>query len=218
MLLVGFFKLSSILVRALDNYLFYFKYLEFLRNFRFSSDEQPDNENSYYITTMDASLEHLKSGKVLASSDQDNDDRDISSPFDLGEAWLYNLHQDAYESDNPLLAQLFELIRLGNCRKLEEMIEEYEVERYDFNKRQNEPRAIDPELLCHPLCHCGKCSLLYKNLLQTEPMPRAVDLTTDEKLTCLHVACIYGRPKVVDILIGCGSNLEAKDAQVKVYY
>ncbi|XP_035710945.1 ankyrin repeat domain-containing protein 27 isoform X2 [Folsomia candida] len=184
--------------------------LEFLRNFRFSSTEST-NENTFYITTLEASLEHLKSGKVLRISDEN--DRDIGSPCDLGESWLYNLHQDAYESDNPQIAEMLQAIRLGKCDRLEQMIEEYEVKRYEFNKNQKEPK-IDSDSLCHPLCHCVKCLAVVQSAIKSEPMIPAVHLTTNEScLTLLHVACIYGRPKVVDILIGAGSKLEAKDSQ-----
>jgi hypothetical protein len=186
--------------------------LEFLRNFRFSSDSQPDNEDSFYIVTLEASLEHLKSGKVLGISEAE---KDIGSPSELGEAWLYALHQEAYESNNPRLAEMFELIRLGNCIKLEEMIEEYEVERYEHNKKLKQPKEIDATLFCHPLCHCVNCSALYQTVAEDPPIIPAVDLATEDGLTMLHVACIYGRPKVVDFLIGAGSNLEAEDKDVK---
>lgn len=162
--------------------------------------------------TLEASLEHLKSGKVPGISEGETD---FGAPSDLGEAWLYTLHKDICESNNATLTELFEAIRLADCQRLEELIELYENERHEYNRDLMQPILVDPESLCHPLCQCDKCSSLCQGKRNQSPLPAAVDLLTDEGLTMLHAACIYGRPKVVDFLIGAGSNLNAKDSQVR---
>ncbi|OXA45545.1 Ankyrin repeat domain-containing protein 27 [Folsomia candida] len=183
-----------------------FSHLQFLRNFRFSSTEEPTNEDTFYITTLEASLEYLKSGKVLRTSEEN----DPGSPC---ESWLYNLHHDAYESDNPQISEMFEAIRFGKCGRLEELIEEYEVQRFEFNKNRKDFPEIEADSLCHPLCQCVTCDAVFQSAVKWEPMIPAVQLISPNGLTLLHIACIYGRPKVVDILIGAGSKLEAEDSQ-----
>lgn len=205
--------------------------LDFLRHFRFSIEggQQPvkDNENSFYITTLEASLEHLRSGKVLGMNS--DSERDVGMPCDLGEAWLHSVHAKAMECTDTPLGEMFDVIRLGNCARLEELIEEYEMERRQQQmklKDMEHPsasrnRSIDFEGLCHPLCQCDCCvKIMIKTVKELERaeemeiMPSAVDLKTSEGLTMLHVACIYGRPKIVEWLIDVGADLEARDIDV----
>lgn len=188
--------------------------LEFLRLFRFSSEDQKDNENSFHIVTLEASLEHLKSGDILGVSDNE---RDVGTPCDLGEAWFHSFHQAAFEVMDSQLGEMFDAIRLGNCGRLEELVEEYEVERYEIIKEQSQPKVFDGSLLCHPLCNCEKCAKLCRPEKKDPGIVPAVNLTTDEGLTLLHVACIYGRPKIVDYLIGSGAFVDSQDSQVCNY-
>lgn len=208
--------------------------LDFLRHFRFSisteGGQQPvkDNENSFYITTLEASIEHLRSGKVLGMT-SDNE-RDVGMPCDLGEAWLHSVHAKAMECTDTPLGEMFDVIRLGNCARLEELIEEYETERQmQLEKIQemehpleSRNKSIDFEGLCHPLCQCENCVKIMMKVVkelekrdEMEIMVPAVDLRTCEGLTMLHVACIYGRPKIVEWLIEAGADLEAEDIDVR---
>ncbi|CAL8070905.1 unnamed protein product [Orchesella dallaii] len=183
--------------------------LEFLRHFRFSSEGLKDNENSFYVTTLEASLEHLRSGKVLGISESE---RDVGMPCDLGEAWLQSVHARAMEVVDSPLGEMFDVIRLGNVPRLEELIEDYEVERR--NQPQESPKkSIDLQGMCHPLCQCERCVKFMRKSVKKaeEKMPSASNLKTRDGLTMLHVACIYGRPKIVEFLIESGADLEAKD-------
>ncbi|ODM94578.1 Ankyrin repeat domain-containing protein 27 [Orchesella cincta] len=184
--------------------------LEFLRHFRFSSEGLKDNENSFYITTLEASLEHLRSGKVLGISENECD---VGMPCDLGEAWLQSVHARAMEVVDSPLGEMFDVIRLGNCPRLEELIDDYEAERR--NQPQESPRrSIDVQGLCHPLCQCERCVKFMRKSakkMEEEKMPPATCLKTRDGLTMLHVACIYGRPKIVEFLIEAGAQLEAQD-------
>jgi hypothetical protein len=190
--------------------------LEFLRHFRFSVIDGKDNENSFHIVTLEASLEHLRSGKVLGVSEAE---RDIGvMPSDLGEVWLHSVHQSAFESIDIRLGEMLDVIRIGNCQRLEELIEEYELERFEeSNIPEEENLGVDGNQLCHPLCNCDNCAALCQPVIKEPSMIPAVKLTTEDGLTLLHVSSIYGRPKVVDFLIGGGADVEAKDSQVRYF-
>jgi len=190
----------------------WFAHLEFLRQFRFSVVDEKD-ENSFYIVTLEASLEHLKSGKVLGVPESERDVGII--PSDLGEVWLHSLHQSALESDDPRLGELLEIIRQGNCERLEEALEEYERDRIEeFEALIEESIKIEQTQLCHPLCNCDKCVILCSPKPTEPKMTAAIKLRTEDGLTLLHVASIYGRPKMVDYLISCGADVDAADSQV----
>ena len=84
--------------------------LQYLRTFRFSADEQNDNENSFYIVTLEASLAHLKTGKVVGLAEGE---RDVGISCEVGDAWLLNRNNE--EPSDPRLAEMFSAIKLGMC-------------------------------------------------------------------------------------------------------
>lgn len=208
--------------------------LDFLQHFRFSTlGSLKDNENGFYITTLEASLEHLRSGKVLGMTS--DSERDVGMPCDLGEAWLHSVHAKAMECTDTPLGEMFDVIRLGNLARLEELIDQYETEREKQlqekarERREKEvahgqqKKRVEYQGLCHPLCHCANCVKIMvqtvKDLERAEEQEQmmmipAVELKTEEGLTMLHVACIYGRPKIVEWLIEQGADLEAQDIDV----
>ena len=193
----------------LDNWI---AQLQFLRYFRFSAHETPDNEYSFYIVTLEASIAHLNSGKISGLPESE---RDVGIPCEVGvgEYWLRCLFNSLDDGVDTPLGEMFTYIRQGNAAKLEEVLNSYEEQRK--NQENAVSKGFDESLLCHPLCNCPSCYLLTN----PEPEPKlkpVFQLKNEEGLTLLHVACIYGRPKIVDYLLSRGAPCDVEDHQVRL--
>jgi hypothetical protein len=172
--------------------------------------EEPDNENSFFIVTLEASLAHLNSGRISGLPESE---RDVGIPCEVGvgEYWLRCLFNSLDDGVDTPLAEMFACIRQGNANKLEELLNEYEDVRR--NQEMLSSKGFDESQLCHPLCDCPTC---YQ-LTNPEPKPKlnpVFELRNEEGLTLLHVACIYGRPKIVDFLLASGAPFDVEDHQV----
>jgi len=200
--------LYLIVKTPLDNWI---AQLQFLRHFRFSAQDTPDNEYSFYTVTLEASIAHLNSGKISGLPESE---RDVGIPCEVGvgEYWLRCLFNSMDDDGlSTPLGDMFTCIRLGNASKLEELVCEYEGMRR--NQEVVSSQGYDESKLCHPLCNCSKCRLVTNP--EPEPVMKPVfELKNEEGLTLLHVACIYGRPKIVDYLLAGQAPCDVEDYQV----
>lgn len=182
--------------------------LQYLKNFRFSVEDGNDNENTFLIATVEAALAHLKEGKVLGLA---AGERELTSPCENSDTSLYPLPDSFDESGDERVAEMFNCVRTGNSVRLEEIVLEYSNE---MNKQVFQTPVIDPSLLCHPLCDCEKCATMIAPVNETVVMTPVTELASESGMTLLHMACIYGRPKVVEYLISIGCPLEPTDMEV----
>jgi len=214
--------------------------LELIRSFRFSSyggqsDQmfescQKSDQESFLIATLEAAIEHMKSGQVMGLTEYE---RDIAMPSDLGEAWLHHVHQGVAES-LPFMSDMLDSIKNGDPIRLKNLIQAYEnTMKEESLQLINNNNEIEDSLLseenvslCHPLCDCESCKRVKKENNSQEIFNKQeetvakknlgpLDLKTNEDgLTLLHIACIYGQPKIVDLLTDIGAPLEAVDSMV----
>ncbi|CAG7667430.1 unnamed protein product, partial [Allacma fusca] len=115
------------------------------------------------------------------------------------------------EPSDSLMAEMFLAVKTGNSLRLEELIAEYEAAR---KMQKVEVIKVDPSLLCHPLCDCERCSTLVTPEPAEPIMIPVTELATEDGSTLLHMACIFGRPKIVDFLVSIGVSMEVTDSQV----
>lgn len=145
--------------------------LYFLKEFQFylSTFE----ENKFYITTLEAAIEYIKSGIVL--SDHISDNKNI-------------------------LCYFFEQIRLGNLSEVKVILDK------NASNVEFESKTID---LCHPLCSCDKCENLLLQI--TTNVSLSMCSTNEKGQSALHIACMYGKPKIVELLLKYELNLNRTD-------
>ncbi|KAF2364986.1 Ankyrin repeat [Trinorchestia longiramus] len=66
------------------------------------------------------------------------------------------------------------------------------------------------EQLCHPLCTCSNCSSPQDLAKTSSISPMSRD---SEGRTGLHIACIFGCPKVIKLLLTKGADISTEDHQ-----
>ena len=173
--------------------------LAFLRLFRFSAPAGGGGEHDFYLSSLEAALQHVASGALLGPVCAEADSvlgRDASPK----------------EAMSPLLtaiqdptARFFECVRLGVVEEVEALLEGHGR---PIKKEEDAAVKSDAEL-CHPLCRCERCEgVLHRP--QDTPWPT---VASEDPLgrTGLHLACQFGRPGVVDLLLSLGSALGARD-------
>lgn len=163
--------------------------LVFLKQFRFSLENE---ESNFLVTTLEATIEHIKSGVLLGPVEPESEVTDAK--------WDEKIKTDSkLEDSTKNVNYLFEQIRLGR----------YDIVKEIIGKSKITNSNIDAKKLCHPLCSCDKCEgLLKQNIRETTPTVFSCD---DRGLTALHVACIYGQPKIVELLLENKANIQSSD-------
>jgi ankyrin repeat protein len=189
--------------------------LTYMKQFRFSSCYACHfDEYSFLITTLEAAIEHIKSGILLGQSvpeaqyvyvsQNDNDGCDTFS--------IKNTKTDTIErfsaAETSCVTYFFDQIRLGHIEKVQEILSKNHGNGSSDSSSVKNKEDLLPHL-CHPLCSCDKCeSLLNRSLCDITPTVNSCD---DRGFTALHVACLFGRPLIVDELLCSGSNVNAVD-------
>ncbi|XP_046660790.1 ankyrin repeat domain-containing protein 27-like [Homalodisca vitripennis] len=205
-------------------------HLTYMRQFNFSaSNDVHVDQDSFLVTSLEAAIEHIRSGILTGPSSPESQQEYeeelglLDSPlrknsFECGVSKdLKNEGGECIET----LTSLFDASRLGNEEEVERILKEFR----DNNVETNDNDLCNPFCscdkckdkgfknrgitLCHPLCSCDKCeSQVSQKLKNTTPTVHSCD---DRGYTALHIACMYGKPKIVDILLIYGANVHATD-------
>lgn len=191
-------------------------HLTYMKQFRFSSCYACHvDEYSFLITTLEAAIEHIKSGILLGPSDpeaqyvyESENDEDGCDTLGMKNTKM-NKNGRLATVETSCVTYFFDQIRLGNIEKVKEILSKNQGNtKCSGSKSVMNNEDLLPHL-CHPLCSCDKCeSLLNKRLCDTTPTINSCD---DKGFTALHVACLFGRPLIVDELLCSGSNINALD-------
>lgn len=178
-------------------------HLTYMKQFCFSSlDEFHIDQHSFLVTSLEAAIEHVNSGSLLCLAPEaqlDYFNKNLTPLYQSFE--MQNVFNENSSKIPEKLANLFEFARLGDIEKIVEIL----------NKpKSDEKNVFDAsKLLCHPLCSCDKCEFqISMTLVNTVPTVHSCD---DRGFTVLHIASMFGQPKVVDLLIGFGANVNAVD-------
>ncbi|XP_063240434.1 ankyrin repeat domain-containing protein 27 [Bacillus rossius redtenbacheri] len=189
---------------ALPNWI---AHLTYMKHFHFSvcASCQVDEYN-FLITTLEAAIEHIKSGVLLGNSapeaqfiyeSQENRETPPSDSNDGG---------NESDGEETCIGDFFESIKQGNIARVEKMLK-----RNGYVTNQSSEKTSG---LCHPLCSCDRCeSVMSRSLCDTAPTVRSCD---DKGFTALHVACLFGQPMIVDLLVSAGADANARDCSGSV--
>ncbi|XP_012271624.1 ankyrin repeat domain-containing protein 27-like isoform X2 [Orussus abietinus] len=162
--------------------------LAFMKNFRFSSNSTCEaDEAGFLITSLEAAVEHVKSGILTGPA---NPEADI--PVDEC------ADSKVVPKDEEIsLGYLFEHVRKGDLAVVRQVL-------------SKEPPEPDNSKLCHPLCSCELCEQRVTGDPQLG-LP-TVHWRDDKGLTALHLACFYGHAVLVDFLLSKEANVNDIDA------
>lgn len=185
-------------------------HLTVMKTFRFSASAScQTDEASFLITSLEAAIEHVKSGVLLGPSEpeaqwvyESSKSEGSDDDFEVISNSVETVKLEARSDLDPSsIAYLFEHIRVGN---------EDEVVNVLDNGTKQPKKEVDSSLaLCHPLCSCDRCEgLLSKVLCVTTPTIHSCD---DRGFTALHVASLYGQPQIVDLLLSRGASVNVSD-------
>lgn len=94
---------------------------------------------------------------------------------------------------------LFTLIRQGDYDSVKNILE------------NNPNPKSQPEInaLCHPLCSCDRCEQILSKI--GDNSSPTVHSSDDKGHTALHIACLYGKPKIVELLLEHGTDIHRND-------
>ncbi|XP_063852741.1 ankyrin repeat domain-containing protein 27-like [Scylla paramamosain] len=174
--------------------------LAFLRLFRFSAAPVGGGEHDFYLSSLEAALQHVASGALLGPACPEADSvLRCASTTEAAMACSPSVEQD------PCM-RYFECVRQGLVEEVQALLDGH-----GHPHKGGEGVAVeegDAEL-CHPLCRCERCEgMLHQPQEHSWPC-----LALEDSLgrTALHLACMFGRPAVVDLLVGRGAALGARD-------
>ncbi|XP_043465025.1 ankyrin repeat domain-containing protein 27-like [Leptopilina heterotoma] len=165
--------------------------ITFMKHFRFSANSVYEaDEAGFLITSLEAAVEHVKSGVLTGSSqpEADNVDRDEVD---------FEVNEDKREQVT--LSYLLNRIKKGDLVEIKRIL-----------SKTKEKSINNESKLCHPLCTCDTCERIVARTSHLNwPTLNSRD---DRGLTALHIASLYGQVAVVDFLIRLGANVNDADA------
>lgn len=204
-------------------------HLTYMIQFNFSSSNEVlhVDQDSFLVTSLEASIEHIKSGLLIGPSSPESQlDYEEESSQTMSLVGSNGMLQEIpkYFSQNEgqgALIKLFDAARTGNEEEVNFILKEFKDKSNGVSSQSICPPFCSCEkcdskvlvsgriILCHPLCSCDKCeSQISQKLKDTTPTIHSCD---DRGYSALHIACMYGKPKIVDILLSHGSNVHATD-------
>ncbi|CAL4100411.1 unnamed protein product, partial [Meganyctiphanes norvegica] len=178
----------------------------FLKLFRFSASSNQSGEHSFHISSIEASLQHILSGALFGSTSPEADCvLSADTPDNTGSLVLKSLDESFGNKGVDLTTRFFECVRLGKASEVGYILNG----KYNIVEEIEECNVESDAQLCHPLCSCDKCEgLMSKPKKEITP---TISTRDERGYTGLHVACIFGRPTVVEILLSQGSDIKSTD-------
>lgn len=162
--------------------------LMYMKHFHFSKTTD-DDEYLYYLTTVEAGLEHIKSGELLEEANRTN--VVVFPKPDKTEV--------ARQNSSNIVERFFQYVQCGDESAVITLL----------RKSKSGHEDISP-LMCHPLCECDKCTRLQSQVKTDENLVTAY--TRDDRgYTALHIAALHGQAHLIDVLIQHGAIVNASD-------
>ena len=163
-----------------------------MKHFRFSANSVYEaDEAGFLITSLEAAVEHVRSGVLTGSAQPEADNLDKEEGLNL------EVNGDE-KGEQVSLMYLFNRIQKGDLTEVERILS------------KKDEIFEDEVKLCHPLCTCESCE---RNLAKTSHSNwPTLNSRDDRGLTVLHVASLYGQVAVVDFLLEHGANVNDADA------
>ncbi|XP_065064505.1 ankyrin repeat domain-containing protein 27-like [Rhopilema esculentum] len=164
--------------------------LTYMYNFHFSKSKH--SEFQFYLSSIEASTEYVRSGKLNHLIGLSHAQRQSSL------AKLFQRMDSTDKSQGPSPVEtLFEEIRKGNIDTVLRMLRKGTAASKPLN-----------EQLCHPLCSCDSCEKLAASK-RNDPMAVTVFSRDDIGSTVLHPAAEFDQEKLLFELIKLGAVVNA---------
>lgn len=198
--------------------------LTFMKQFRYSASSIYEaDEAGFLVTSLEAAVEHVKSGSLRLTSEAKlaNGDHEKSN---------------GVNGTDGLVSEFFEQVKNGNLNEVQKILAGKTEGKhrfvYNFSSRvvaSNDKTTIDRSRdatvkhvrvlfavapketkLCHPLCLCDKCERSLSKA--SRPESSGVAWRDERGQTCLHVASSHNQPAMVDFLLQRGADPNDADA------
>lgn len=162
--------------------------LAFMQQFRFSARSAHEtDEGSFLITSLEAAIEHVKSGTIS---------RNVPCPESKREECVDALTTRHEISKQPSVEHLFACIEKGELAEVERIL-----------TRDKSPKQHHDIALCHPLCTCVSCERNWAHQQDLKTYPK-----DDRGFTPLHMAVLCNQTAIVDYLLDHEMDINIADA------
>eukprot|EP00057_Strongylocentrotus_purpuratus_P024854 XP_011679328.1 PREDICTED: ankyrin repeat domain-containing protein 27 [Strongylocentrotus purpuratus] len=178
--------------------------LSYMQNFCLSNFA--GGEFGFYMASIEAAVEHVKSGAMSNSTpatpisiDHSRFSLPPSSPSKSGSEPLWQKIDASDHENTPAVDILFQRVMEGNKNEVEAMLEASST---DYSWLISK--------MCHPLCSCDSCEQI---LASKRNDPRAVSASSRDNRGCtpMHAAAAYGHPEVISTLMRRGGEVNVTD-------
>ncbi|EEB15028.1 ankyrin repeat-containing protein, putative [Pediculus humanus corporis] len=164
--------------------------LKFLKLF-YSSNNIFD-ESNYLIVSLEAAITYIQSGNFQESESKYKLKNNLEkNSIQYGKSTL---------SQEQALNEFFHFVTVGDLENVKDIIE---------NGHKKVENSLNLKL-CHPLCFCDKCRVLFNHFSEVLPSVTSAD---EKNLTALHIASMNNVPNVVEYLINKGGDCNAFDCE-----
>ncbi|XP_021373839.1 ankyrin repeat domain-containing protein 27-like isoform X2 [Mizuhopecten yessoensis] len=166
--------------------------LMYMKYFHFSKTSE-DDEYAFYLTTVEAALQHIRSGCLKEEAIKAY--RITESEFPDQKTVVGR----QLSGGTSIVDKFFQYVQYGDETAVTQML-----------RRPRDSQDQVSLKLCHPLCSCDKCAKL------TAQHRTDVNLVTaytrdDRGYTALHIASLNGQAHLIDLLIKNGALVNASD-------
>jgi len=158
-------------------------HLTMMKDFNFS--DRDENLNSFLVTSLEAALEHIRSGRLF----------EPLCPEALREEDA-NIELEQIEKCS--IEFLFHNIQQDNMTRVQELLTPSTL-----------LDEFSTDCLCHPLCTCEKCEIELSR--QKTSFLLNLSSTNEKGQTALHIACKHGSLQIAEFLLEIGAQITAKD-------
>uniref|UniRef100_A0A1B6CTE2 VPS9 domain-containing protein n=1 Tax=Clastoptera arizonana TaxID=38151 RepID=A0A1B6CTE2_9HEMI len=179
-------------------------HLTYMKRFCFStSSDFHVDQNSFLVTSLEAAIEHVNSGYLLYPAPDAQFTYEETNFIQTNPSFerQRGFKEKSFNYVSDSLKELFDYVSQGNIEKVIAI----------FTKPDSDEHNLFYELhnLCHPLCSCDKCEVKISTFrVNSIPTVHSCD---SKGLTVLHIACMFGQPKIVDLLLSMGARVNAID-------
>ncbi|XP_055997855.1 ankyrin repeat domain-containing protein 27-like isoform X5 [Ostrea edulis] len=159
--------------------------LQYMKEFHFSRAYNFD-EFMFYLTTVEAAVEHIKSGSLQ---------KEAIKSYSLKDKQVNRQASGTSKS----VDRFFSYVEGGDEAAVRLML--------------GKPDTPDEDVIlqmCHPLCSCNKCRTLLRQI-PTEKTLVTAYTRDDHGYTALHIAALHGQAHLVDLLVQHGAVVNASD-------
>ncbi|CAG0887427.1 unnamed protein product [Darwinula stevensoni] len=159
----------------------------FLKHFQFFSNTGVINEPAYYLTSLEAALEHVQGRKVKKDL---HALKLLPTQFQVSkDTWVHSY-----------MKILWSAIVEGSMDEIESVLRDFEAERN---------RTVKEFAFCHPLCNCEGCQKMH-SLSDTWALG-LLSVTDEDGHMPLHVASMMGRVGIVELLVNLSGDVNARE-------